>query len=174
MGLVASWREEQQQRQRVARYAAVLLREPAPADIAWLVSLTGDLPRARHELRLLRCALGVMVAEQDALADRTAADVAHHLGLPVRTAQPEMREGWAMRWRAYTDALGARGTRDGAAQRLARTLLASAGVDTPPAQEIEAAATRITDLRGELNEALRATFGQVALPEDLPPSAVRR
>ena len=174
MGLVAAWREAEAHRQRVASYAGLLLEEPAAADVAWLASVTGDLSRARHELRLLRCALGVMVAEQDALADRTAADVIYHLGLPIRMGQPEARAGWAERWRHYTDALGRRGTREEASVRLARVLFASVDVGTPAEEELRVAAARITHLRGVLNDALRSVFGQVTLPDDLPPSAIRR
>ena len=174
MGLVAAWREAEAHRQRVARYAEVLLEEPAASDVAWLASVTGDLSRARHELRLLRCALGVMVAEQDALADRTSAEVVYHLGLPIRMGEPEAREGWAVRWRHYADALGRRGTRDAASVRLARVLFASMDVSATADEELQVAAARITDLRGVLNDALRSVFGQVTLPDDLPPSAVRR
>ena len=171
---MASWREGEANRQRVNRYVDVLLEEPAAADVAWLASLTGDLPRARHELRLLRCAMGVLVAEQDALADRTAADVVRQLGLPIRVGQPERREGWARRWREYAEASSRRGTSDVVSHRLARVLFSSAGHRAPAAEDVLAAAVRIADLRTALNEALRSIVGQVRLPDDIQPSAIGR
>ena len=59
-------------------FAVVLRGEPAAEDVAWLAhaATKGDTDHAAWELRYARRALGVLVAQRDALDDRTGSGVA--------------------------------------------------------------------------------------------------
>ena len=54
-----------------------LMSEPGPDDVDWLATRAtrGDIDHARWELRYLRRALGVLVAQRDSLDDRTPSEV---------------------------------------------------------------------------------------------------
>lgn len=176
MGLWGEWRASRERRQRVGRYLNHLLREPDAAQLAWLATLTGDPTAAARELTFARRALGLIVAERDALDDRTAADVAHQLA-PVIAAEARrdtaVGRAWAERWRSYTAALAVRGSAEAPAARLARVMLAGAGIDQPLTDQHVRATQCVLEMRATLNEQLRAAIGAASLPEDIRPSALR-
>ena len=176
MGMLATWRAARDRRRRSAAYLDALLHAPDPADVAWLATLAGGSALAGRELVFARRAVGLIVAERDALDDRTASDVAHQLAVVVdREARetPDMGRAWAERWRAYTAALAVRGDAEAPATRLARVLLAGAGVPEPSADVLARATQFVIATRTRANEALRAVFGVASLPEDVRPSAMR-
>jgi hypothetical protein len=175
------WRDEQTRRRRAALYVASLAREPDDADVAWLTThdRARDGDHARWELRYARRALGLIVAERDALDDRTASLVGRALANALRAdrnvapgklavAEQQLND----RLRAYGGALRERGgVATGA--RLGRTLLdfvAGAGSRHEPAA-LAHAGELLARYIDEANETLRSTFGAAMLPEDVRPSA---
>jgi hypothetical protein len=176
MGLWADWQAARAQRHRVEQYLNHLLREPDDEVMGWLMALAPDAGTARREYHFARRAIGLIVAERDALDDRTLADVTHQLA-PVLAAEarraPADGLAWAERWRAYVGALAVRGSVEAPAARLARVMLSAAGVD-PSAHGAMARATQfVQETRAAMNEALRHAFGAASLPEDVRPSALR-
>ncbi|WP_396224026.1 hypothetical protein [Gemmatimonas sp.] len=176
MGLWADWQAARAQRHRVEMYLNYLLREPDDGAMSWLFALAPDMATARREFHFARRAIGLIVAERDALDDRTHADVTHQLA-PVLAAEarraPADGLAWNERWRAYTAALAVRGTVDSPATRLARVMLSAAGVEHPDTAGLLRATQFVQETRGAMNEALRHAFGAAALPEDVRPSALR-
>ncbi len=178
--LTPEWRAARERKRRARAFLAAVRREPEDADVAWLAEAAarGDQDHARWELRYARIALAVLTAQRDALDDRTGSDVVAALGEAVAEDQrvdPMMVElvGRQLndRLSGYKEALVARGGPVGTGERLGRVLLAfasdgarSAGVPLPRAVEL------LSGYIAEANEALRAVYGEAALPEHLPPS----
>jgi hypothetical protein len=178
--LTPEWRAARERKRRAAAFLAAVRREPEDADVAWLAEAAarGDQDHARWELRYARIALAVLTAQRDALDDRTGSDVVAALGETVAGDQrvdPMMVElvGRQLndRLSGYKEALVARGGPVGSGERLGRVLLAfasdgarSAGAPLPRAVEL------LSGYIAEANEALRAVYGEAALPEHLPPS----
>src|SRR6478672_12711467 len=73
MRLFATFRNDRTLLRRSAAFADALMVEPADEDVSWLTekATRGDADHARWELRYLRRALGILVAQRDALDDRT-------------------------------------------------------------------------------------------------------
>ncbi|HEU4628683.1 MAG TPA: hypothetical protein VFS08_03030 [Gemmatimonadaceae bacterium] len=178
MGLWHDWRERRRLRGRAGAYARAAWAEPADADVRWLAehATGGDEDHARWELRYCRRALALLVAERDALDDRSAAAVSHALmelferdpGVAperVRVAQRQFNTRLAR----YRDALRERGG-GSHAERLAAALLAVASgrlLTAPPDARVVAV------VEGYLDEAqgwLREGFGVAELPEHVRPS----
>lgn len=176
MGMLGEWRAARERRRRSASYLDALLHAPDAPDVTWLEGLCGSGDIARRELALARRAIGLIVAERDALDDRTASDVAHQLAAvldrEVRET-PAMGREWAERWRSYTAALAVRGEAESPSARLARVLLAGAGVLEPRTDDLVRATAFVVATRARANEALRSVFGVASLPEDVRPSALR-
>jgi hypothetical protein len=178
--LTPEWRAARERKRRATAFLAAVRREPEDADVAWLAEAAarGDQDHARWELRYARIALAVLTAQRDALDDRTGSDVVAALGEMVARDQrvdPMMAElvGRQLndRLSGYKEALVARGGPVGSGERLGRVLLAfasdgarSAGAPLPRAVEL------LSGYISEANEALRAVYGEAALPEHLPPS----
>lgn len=175
MGLWTEWQAARERRRRVESYVGRMLREPDASVVGMLEGAAGS-DVARRELRFALLAIGLIVAERDALDDQTAADVSHQLQ-PLLAAEarrdPEVGRLWPERWRAYSAALALRGSPEAPAVRLARVLLEAAGMATPSAAQLERATHFVQENRTALNEALRAVFGAASLPEDVRPSALR-
>ena len=174
------WRKARALQRKADNYVGVLLREPAAEDVAWLATTAtkGDEDHARWELRYARRAAGLLVAQRDALDDRTASLVAEALtsGFEADERIDRARFGlveqqFNARISAYRDALGARGA--DATPRLGQTLLAFSGGSF---RDVNDKVRRAGDIVGayaaEANDALRSVFGIAALPEHIPPSAV--
>lgn len=176
MGMIADWLAARERRRRAARYLDALLTPPDAADVQWLASIALNAKVAERELVFAHRAIGLIVAERDALDDRTASDVAHQLAEVVaREARAERDVGraWAERWRTYAATLAVRGDSESPAARLARVLLGSAGVTNPTTEQVVRATQFVLAVRARANEALRAVFGVASLPDDVRPSALR-
>ena len=168
---------------RSAAYAAALMEEPSPSDVEWLAAdaTRGDLDHAQWELRYLRRALGILVAQRDALDDRTPSEALRALVHRIRKDRSvdagllELAERqFNARLSAYRDAFLSRG-QGASAMRVAQNLLAFSG---GPIRTDDPAVTRGSDVVAryllESNAALRASFGVVQLPEDAVPSSISR
>lgn len=180
------WRDEQARRRRASIYVSALALEPAEEDVAWLARFDrdGDLDHARWELRHARRALGLLVAERDALDDRTASDVGRALGTALRydrriapDKRPVAEQQLNARLAAYGEALRARTGEEPTGARLGRALLtftAAAEASSFPGDALAHAGELLARYLLEANGALREAFGEVSLPEDVPPSAAPR
>jgi hypothetical protein len=181
IGLWRKWREERLLQRRAAAYVRHLEREPAETDVRWLASeaTRGDLDHALWELRYARRALGLLVAERDALDDRTASAVAHALqealGRDPHVASAKLdvaRQQLNSRLRAYGEVLQHRVPGVTSGERLGRTLIGFAGA-LPTGPLVARGGELLAGYVADANEALRREFGVASLPEDLPPSAVQ-
>jgi hypothetical protein len=135
---------------------------------AWLEALGVASVTAHRELTWATRAIGLIVASRDALDDLTVSEVTHALERAT-TRDP----GWIERCQQYLGAHAERGAAEPVVRRLARVLLAGAGVDPHPAA-LEAAGTFLARQRIRLNGELGRAFGVANLPDDLPPSAAVR
>lgn len=174
------WRAERERARKATVYLATAQREPDEPDVRWLAdaAANGDVDHARWELRYARLSLAVLTAERDALDDRTGSDVVGRLDTlladDARIA-PGMQvlavKQFNERLGAYREALSSRGGSVGSGEKLGRVLLAfasdgarTAGAPLPKAVQL------LSTYLLESNDALRATYGAVSLPEHLPPS----
>jgi hypothetical protein len=176
MGWWSDWRATQERRRRATFFAGRCADVPPVEWLAWLEELCGDAGRARQELELAMRAIGLIVAERDALDDRTVSEVARAMA-PVLAREvaemPERAAAWGTRWRAYGEAMNRRGVSEPALYRLGRVLLAAVGVEAPDDAQVRRAATAVGDMRERLNASLRRAFGEAKLPEDVRPSALQ-
>jgi hypothetical protein len=170
-------------RRGLSSYVAALMTEPEASDVAWLASAAslGDADRARWELRYARRALGLLVAQRDALDDRTASLVARELANAlqsdrniaasmVKLAERQFND----RLSSYRDVVMSRASADPMSVRLGRTLLQLAGAPRAPDDVVARAGDALAGYLTEANDALRKAFGTASLPDDLPPSALAR
>ena len=178
MGFLANRREQRRRQEAAERYLAALLRVPEAEDVQWLAQVAGaSRANVERELGFAQRAIGLIVAERDALDDATAADVAHAIDALVgreASARREQVADWADHWREYAEALAARGRAEPPLRRIARVLLRRVGVADPDSPQLVRAVGIVTRDRLVANEALREAFGTASLPEDRPPSAVLR
>lgn len=180
MALFSRWRSGREIARKAAEYVARIEAEPAAGDVAWLAGAAtrDDEDHARWELRYARAAIGLLVAQRDALDDRTASVVAAALSTRFETDERIDRDRrdlaerqFNARLSAYRDALAVRA--DASRQQLGQTLLAFAGGSFRGADaQVERASSLLSAYEREANEALRAVFGAAVLPEQLPPSAL--
>lgn len=180
MTLFQRWRASRLLHKKADQYVSVLLGEPVDEDVTWLAAIAtrGDTDHARWELRYARRAIGLLVAQRDALDDRTGSHVARAISEAFerdenidRDRRELAERQFNARLSAYRDALGAR-VSDSAA-RLGQTLLAFSGGSF---REVDANVRRagdvLTGYEKDANDALRGIFGTAALPEHVPPSAL--
>jgi hypothetical protein len=156
-------------------YLAAINHEVPHADVAWLAGLTSNDRLALRELLFARRAVGLIVAERDALDDRTASDVAHELASVISLEarrDSDAGRAWSERWHAYTSALAARGSAEAPAARLARVMLGGGGIERPSSAELVRGTQYILSVRTAANDALRRAFGAASMPEDVRPSAL--
>ncbi|MDB4884620.1 MAG: hypothetical protein JWN79_58 [Gemmatimonadetes bacterium] len=183
MRLFESFREDRALLARSGAYADALMAEPSAEDTEWLarVATRGDADHARWELRYLRRALGVLVAQRDALDDRTHAEVLRALLRRMEKdphVDAELRElserQFNARLSAYRDALMTRG-HGTPVMRIAQNLLAFSGGPiraTDPV--VQQGAELVASYRLAANDALRTAFGTAELPDDVVPSELAR
>jgi hypothetical protein len=194
MPLFVRWRADRDLRRRSAAYVATLLEEPSDVDARWLAEAAtrGDLDHARWELRYARRAVGLIVAQRDALDDRTGSSVGRVLAEAFdrdpNVASDRLavaRHQFNARLGAYRDILTSRppATRTAAGRpavaqtptRLGQILLAFAGGPVGPnAREVPRAGEIVTSYIDAAHQALRDAFGVASLPEDVSPSALQR
>ena len=159
-----------------------LMDDPEPNDVTWLAAAcAGDADRAAWELRYARRALGLIVAQRDALDDRTGSLVARELAHALqsdRNIAPAMlkvsERQFNERLTAYRDVLTMRAASEGTGARLGRALLSVAGASGASDDLCGRAGEILVGYLAQSNESLRHAFGAPALPEDVPPSAVGR
>lgn len=156
------------------QYVKGLMEEPSTTDVEWLAetATTGDRDRATWELRYVRRALGLLVAQRDALDDRTASAVAHELATEMakdrNVAAPMIRlaeRQFNDRLSAYRDMIALRGTAESLPERIGRTLLLMSGVGRMTKEDLDMAATLSERYLAEASERLRAAFGAATLPD---------
>jgi len=176
------WREDRELQRKADAYVAALMREPVDDDVKWLASSAtkGDVDHARWELRYARRALGLIVAQRDALDDKTGSAVARILAdaiardrsVDASTIEIAERQ-FNARISAYRDSLDAKSSTIPVTTRLGQTLFAfSGGAFRDAKADVARGGELLTSYAAEANEALRAAFGTAQLPENLPPSAV--
>jgi hypothetical protein len=180
----ASWRASRVRQRQAESVVAILRREPDSADVAWLADAgaNGDADHARWELRYARAALGLLVAQRDALDDRTAAEIARRY-TDTLAADPQIaadrrelaERQFNERLLAYREALQVRGGPISAPDAVGRCLLAFAsdGARTAGAP-LDYAIELLERYADEAAAALRAAYGEAKLPEDVPPSVLRK
>jgi hypothetical protein len=160
------------------RYVARVVEEPTADDVAWLsAAATGDdQDRAAWELRYLRRALALLVAQRDALDDRTSSAVARELGLAMQADRHVAAERLKMaerqfneRLSAYREMIALRGMPDSPAERVARTLLLLSGCPRVEQDAVAQGAALVERWLRESEEGLRAAFGDPRLPASAAP-----
>lgn len=168
----------EQRSRAVASYIRDASAEPDEDDVRWLATITGDgdMDRARWELRYARRAFALLVAERDALDDRTGSLVAREMrqalqmdrsvaaGM-VKVAERQFNQ----RLTSFRGALADRSAADSPDVRVARVLLDRVGV-----RDVTLNLPRASGIVGkyveELQDSLRKVFGVASVPEDVPPS----
>ena len=182
--LFGRWREDRDLQRKADAYVQSLMQEPSADDVEWLAksATKGDTDHARWELRYARRALGLIVAQRDALDDKTGSAVARTLAdaiardrsVDASTIEIAERQ-FNARISAYRDGLDARTSPTPVATRLGQTLFAfSGGAFRDAKEDVAKGGELLTSYAAEANEALRAAFGTAQLPENIPPSAVGR
>jgi len=180
MAFFERWRAGRQLQRKADQFVAELLKEPEALDVVWLArtATRGDEDHAMWELRYARRALGLLVAERDALDDRTGSLVARALSEAFQADQRIDRDRSELaerqfnaRLSAYRDALGARVA--DSAVRMGQTLLAFSGGSFRDVDDnVQHAGELLDRYAKQANESLRNVFGAAALPEHMPPSAL--
>ena len=176
------WREDRELQRKADAYVAALMREPADDDVNWLASSAtkGDVDHARWELRYARRALGLIIAQRDALDDKTGSAVARILAdaiardrsVDASTIEIAERQ-FNARISAYRDSLDAKSSTISVATRLGQTLFAfSGGAFRDAKADVARGGELLSSYAAEANEALRSAFGTAQLPENIPPSAI--
>ena len=168
----------EQRRRSVQTYVLDAFAEPDEQDLQWLVSIAGDgdEDRARWELRYARRALALLVAERDALDDRTGSVVAREMRQALQMDRSVAAGMVAVAERQFNQrltslrtALADRNTGDSPELRVARVLLDRIGV-RDVSGNLGRAATIVRSYLESSQEALRRAFGVASVPEDIPPS----
>jgi hypothetical protein len=180
MAFFDRWRAERQLQRKADQFVVAIVVEPAADDVAFLAQAAtrGDEDHARWELRYARRAIGMLVAQRDALDDRTGSVVARALSEAFdrddridRDRRDLAERQFNARLSAYRDALAARVS--DSAVRLGQTLRAFSGGSF---REVDSNVRRAGDVLAayerEANEQLRSVFGAAVLPEHVPPSAM--
>jgi hypothetical protein len=180
MPIFGRWREDRDLQRKAVTYVASLMREPGEADIEWLarVATKGDIDHARWELRYARRAMGLIIAQRDALDDKTGSAVGRELtdaiardgNVDATTVEIAERQ-FNARISAYRDGLDSRASGVPIETRLGQTLFAfSGGAFRDAAPDVVRGGELLTGYAAEANQALRQAFGTAKLPEDIPPS----
>lgn len=172
-----AWRAARDRRRRLSVYLDQVLRAPTPGQLDWLSTCAEPARAAERELLFLRRALGLLVAEQDTLDDRTLSEVAHHLAPVLQSesrSEPAIGQLWVERWHQYRQTVAVRGVAEMPAARMARVLLSAAGIPAPTGEQLRTAMQVVTDTRLQLNTTLRHAFGGRDLPIDVRPSAMQQ
>lgn len=172
----------EQRRRAVQAYIADASSEPDPQDVEWLAAVIGDgdIDRARWELRYARRAFALLVAERDALDDRTGSIVAKemrqalHMDRSVAAGMVGVAERQLNERLAYfRAAFSERSATDAPDVRVARVFLDRLGV-RDVSGNVGRASGIVRRYVDASQDALRAAFGVAKVPEDQPPSVWAR
>lgn len=182
LSILGGWREERDRGGRARGYVASLMAPPAGDVVQKLAAISdGDADHALWELRYAIRSIGVLVAERDALDDRTSSDVVAALGVALQSDPHVAPDRRAIaerqlndRLRGYRAALADRGAPGGTSARLGRVLLSFARTKTQDDAAVAFAADVIASMVTACNGALRTAYGEVNLPPDVAPSAIRK
>lgn len=163
--------------------ARVAMAEPDEGDVRWLAERAtgGDADHARWEWRYARRAFAVMVAQRDALDDRTgslvAAALADAMAQDPRVARAKRDVAGRQlndRLAAYGAVLRSREPGIPTSERLARLLFAFAGASDPSEADLTRGGAAVGEMLAEAHDTLTAHFGGADLPLDVAPSALVR
>jgi hypothetical protein len=177
------WRDEHALERRATSVARAALVDPDESDVRWLAErgAHGDEDHARWEWRYVRRAFAIIVAQRDALDDRTGSAVAAAVGSAL--ARDPMIDASKRRvaTRQFNDRLAGYGEilrdRDPAtptSERLARALFTFAGTSEPSSADILRGATALSSMLADTHATLALHFGSANLPSDVAPSAMTR
>lgn len=177
------WRDEHALERRSTSVARAALAEPDESDVRWLAERGshGDEDHARWEWRYARRAFAIIVAQRDALDDRTGSAVAAAVGAALardplidaakrRVAARQFNDRLA----GYADILRDRDPSTPTSERLARALFAFAGTPDPSPADILRGATALSSMLTDTHATLALHFGSANLPPDVAPSAISR
>ena len=161
----------------VQTYIQAASAEPDEKDVQWLASISGgDSDRALWELRYARRALALLIAERDALDDKTGSLVARemrqalHMDRSVAAGMVAVAERQLnQRLTSFRTALSDRSAGETPDTRVARVLMDRAGVRDVTLNLTQAAGI-VRRYLDESQESLRRAFGIASIPEDVPPS----
>ena len=182
LSILQGWREERSRDGRARAYVERLMAQPENEIVHKLAVIgDGDEDHARWELRYAKRAIGLLVAERDALDDRTSSDVVAALGVAL-VSDPDVapeRRGIADRQlndrlRGFRNALADRSVAGGTSERLGRVLLSYARALNSDAAAVAFAVDVVAALITECNTALRNAYGEANLPPDVVPSAFEK
>jgi hypothetical protein len=180
--LFRRWRDEHAVERRATAVARVALAEPDESDVRWLAErgTAGDEDHARWEWRYARRAFAIIVAQRDALDDRTGSAVAGAIGSALardpmidaskrRVAARQFNDRLA----GYADVLRDRDPSTPTSERLARALFTFAGTSEPSSADVLRGATALSSMLADMHETLALHFGSADLPADVAPSALK-
>ena len=168
----------EQRGKAVQSYVQSASVEPDDQDVQWLATVAGDVDadRARWELRYARRALALLVAERDALDDKTGSLVARemrqalHMDRSVAAGMVAVAERQLnQRLSSLRTVFADRSMRDTPDERAARSLLERVGA-RDISGNVARAAVIVRRYVDESQESLRRAFGVASVPEDVPPS----
>lgn len=179
--LFRRWRNEHALEGRATAVARVALAEPDESDVRWLAErgTGGDEDHARWEWRYARRSFAIIVAQRDALDDRTGSVVAAAIGSALardpmvdaskrRVAARQFNDRLA----GYSDILRDRDPLTPTAERLARALFGFSGTAAPSPADILRGGTALSAMLTDMHATLALHFGSANLPDDMAPSAI--
>jgi hypothetical protein len=180
--LFRRWRDEHALERRATAVARAALAEPDESDVRWLAErgTHGDEDHARWEWRYARRAFAIIVAQRDALDDRTGSAVAAAVGSALardplidaskrRVATRQFNDRLA----GYSAILRDRDPSTPTSERLARALFGFAGTVDPSPADILRGGTALSSMLADMNATLALHFGAADLPADVAPSELK-
>jgi hypothetical protein len=183
VSLFRRWRDEHALERRARAVARAALAEPDESDVRWLSErgTSGDADHARWEWRYARRAFAIIVAQRDALDDRTGSAVAAAIGLALARDPliDAAKRGVATRQfndrlSGYSAILRDRDPSAPTSERLARALFVFSGTADPSGADLSRGGTALSAMLADANATLSLHFGAADLPADVAPSALAR
>jgi hypothetical protein len=181
--LFRRWRDEHALERRAIAVARAALAEPDESDVRWLAErgAHGDEDHSRWEWRYARRSFAIIVAQRDALDDRTGSAVASALGTALArdpmidaSKRKVAARQFNDRLAGYGDILRDRDPSTPTSERLARALFGFAGTPNPSPADILRGATALSSMLEDMHATLALHFGSADLPADVAPSALTR
>lgn len=177
------WRDEHALERRSRAVARAALAEPDESDVRWLSErgTRNDEDHARWEWRYARRAFAIIVAQRDALDDRTGSAVAAAIGLALArdpnidaAKRAVANRQFNDRLTGYSAILRDRDPSTPTSERLARALFTFSGTTDPSRADLSRGATALSAMLADANATLALHFGSANLPPDVAPSAITR